>query len=55
MLQINGERMCRLAPPGAGAFPEEHISVVKRATEIISTRIVGRYKCDDIFKALPKG
>lgn len=55
MLSINGDNICHGGPPGSEIVPERHLPMVRRALEIIQTRIRGRYRCDEIFQALPNG
>jgi hypothetical protein len=55
MLSINGDTMCHGGPPGSLEVPEQHLVTVRRALTIIATRIRGKYKCDEIFTALPGG
>ncbi len=55
MLGINGDGICHGGPPGSEEVPESYLPTVRRALEIIQTRIRGHYRCDEIFSALPNG
>ncbi len=55
MLSINGDGVCHGGAPGSQMVPEGYVSAVADALRLIQTRVRGRYRCDEIFSALPLG
>jgi hypothetical protein len=55
MLSINGENMCHAGPPDSEEVPEKYQATLKRALNIIQTRIRGKDRCAEVFGALPNG
>lgn len=55
MLSVNGDGVCHGGPPGSQMVPEAHLPTLRTALRIIQDRIRGRYRCDEIFSALPNG
>ncbi len=55
MLSINGDDICHGGPPGSEEIPEAHMDTLRRALDIIQSRIRGTPRCDEIFQALPNG
>lgn len=55
MIRINGDGTAHNGPAGTSAVPAEYLDELKRAINILTSRIVGKYQSDKAFAALPGG
>jgi hypothetical protein len=55
MFKLNGEDICRESPPDSEEIPAKYLPTARQALDIMRTRILGKYRCDEIFSSLPGG